>query len=153
MAETLKKVMVAIGPNDRDHVEDVVSTVEAVAKPTAAKVYLLHAFSRDEYENLMEQMELKEASEGIQPDELASRHESVRAPASRLEDQGIEYKILGTIGEPASEVVTRARELDIDMLFIGGKSQSPAGKAIFGDDAQQILLNAECPVTYIRRDR
>lgn len=152
MAKTLDKVMVAIGPNDRDHVEDVVSIVEAVAKPAAAKVYLLHAFSRDEYETLMQQMDVKETSEGIQPDELASRHESVRAPASRFEDQGIKYEVLGTIGEPPSEVVSKAKELDIDMLFIGGESQSPAGKAIFGDDAQQILLNAECPVTYIRRD-
>jgi nucleotide-binding universal stress UspA family protein len=153
MDETLNRVMVAIGPNDRDYIEDFIDIVGAIAKPTGAKVYLLHAFSRDEYENLMEQMEVDETSEGIQPDELASRHDTMRAPASWFEDQGIEYEVLGTIGDPASEVVGQAKELDIDMLFIGGESQSPTGKALFGDDAQQILLNAECPVTYIRRGR
>lgn len=152
MAKTIDSVMVAIGPNDRDHIDNVVSIVEAVAKPTGAKVYLLHAFTREEYDSLMAQMDMKETSEGIQPDELAARHDGVRTPAAQFEEHGLECEILGTIGEPASEVVNQAKELGVDMLFIGGESQSPAGKAIFGDDAQQILLNAECPVTYIRRD-
>ena len=152
MVKTLEKVMVAIGPNDRDYIDNFVSVVESVAKPAGAKVYLLHAFSRDEYDSLMAQMGMKETSEGIQPDELAARHDGVRTPASHFEEHGLEYEILGTIGNPASEVVNQATEHDVDMLFIGGESQSPTGKAIFGDDAQQILLNAECPVTYLRRD-
>lgn len=153
MVEPLDRVMLAIGPNERTDVDGLLDIVEAVGGPAQATVYLLHVFDRDEYDQLKEQMSFDATSGVLQPDELAARHDSVQTPAKRLEGQGIDYRIRGTIGDPESEVVRIAEELNIDLLFIGGGGQTPTKKAIFGDSAQQILLNATCPVTYVQRDR
>lgn len=152
MSETIENVMLAIGPNDRDHVERLLESVIAVAGPTDATVYLVHVFTNDEYDQLMDDLDLDPTSGALQPDEIASRHEGVRTPAGRLEERAIEYEIRGIVGNPETEVVRLADKLDIDQLFIGGAGRSPAGKAIFGDHAQQILLNANCPVTYVQRE-
>lgn len=33
---------------------------------------------------------------------------------------------------------------------VGGRSRTPAGKVVFGSTAQAILLDAPCPVTFVR---
>ncbi|WP_128906087.1 universal stress protein [Halorubrum amylolyticum] len=150
--ETLDRVLVAIGPNDRDHATDLLDVVAPIAGPADATVYLLHVFPREEYDRLMDQLDVEPTTGDLQPDALATRHDDVRTPAARLGDAGIETEIRGSIGDPRTEIVRMAAELDADLLFIGGTGRSPAGKAMFGDSAQQILLNAPCPVTYIRRE-
>lgn len=146
---SLDRILVAIGPNDRDYVDKFFNVVEPIAGPTGATVTLLHVFPREDYETLMDQLD---ATGNLEPDALAERHDDIQTPASRFEDAGIETRVRGVIGDPDTEVVRVAEDIDADLLFIGGEGRSPAGKAIFGDDAQQILLNASCPVTYIQRN-
>jgi len=152
MSQSLDNVLLAVGENDRDHVERLLDAVIAVAKPADATVYLLHVFTNDEYDQLMDDLDLDPTSGALQPDELASRHDSVKTPAEKFDELGINYEIRGVVGNPDTEVVRIADELDIDQLFIGGAGRTPTGKAVFGDHAQQILLNANCPVTYIQRE-
>lgn len=52
----------------------------------------------------------------------------------------------GRIGDVPEEILSEADSLEPRFLVISGRRRSPAGKAIFGNTAQQILLNAECPV-------
>lgn len=52
----------------------------------------------------------------------------------------------GRVGDVPSEILAEAAELDPRFLVISGRRRSPTGKAIFGNTAQRILLNAECPV-------
>jgi nucleotide-binding universal stress UspA family protein len=49
-------------------------------------------------------------------------------------------------------VVKRAEKLEADVVVVGGNKRSPTGKAMFGDHAQQVLLNASCPVLYVKRE-
>jgi nucleotide-binding universal stress UspA family protein len=44
-----------------------------------------------------------------------------------------------------------AAGVDADMVFIQERRRSPAGKAVFGSAAQEVLLNAPCPVTFVRQ--
>ncbi|MFC6765004.1 universal stress protein [Natrinema soli] len=43
-------------------------------------------------------------------------------------------------------MVDVAHELDVDMIALGGRKQTPVGKALFGSVAQAVLLNAARPV-------
>jgi nucleotide-binding universal stress UspA family protein len=146
----INRILLAVGPNDREHVNTLLDEALAIAVPTGARVYLLHVFPRDEYEDLLAQIDSSGGS--ISPDELAARHESISTPASQFEESDVAYEIRGVIGKPESEIVHLANDLDINRIVIGGTSQSPTGKAVFGNHAQQVLLNAPCPVTYVRRD-
>lgn len=149
---TIESVLLPIGPNDQTHVDRLLDVVEAVASPTGATVYLVRVFTHDRYNELMNQNDTDPTTEDIGPDELAARQEDVRTPVSRLEELQIDHEIQGVVGYPDKKIVETANDLDVDMLFIGGQRRSPAGKAVFGDSAQQILLNATCPVTYVQRE-
>lgn len=151
METAIEKILLAVGPNDRDHVDSLLDEVIAVAGPTGATVYLLHVFSHDEHDELLDQMGLEPTSGALQPDVLAARHEDIRTPAHRFEELDIDHEVRGVVGNPDTEIVRVANELGVDRIVIGGSRQSPAGKAVFGNHAQQVLLNASCPVTYVQR--
>jgi nucleotide-binding universal stress UspA family protein len=53
---------------------------------------------------------------------------------------------LGQVGDVADEVLREADRIDPRYLVISGRRRSRVGKALFGDTAQEILLNANCPV-------
>lgn len=147
------RVLLAIGPDDRDVLDDLVDTVINLAAPSNARVSLLYAFPRDDYEAVMERMDIDTTTSGLTPDEVAQRHESVRGPGDRLESLDIEYEIQGISGGNLSDKVVRTIERSgADIAVVGGTKRSPTGKAMFGDHAQQVLLNAPVPVVYVKRE-
>ncbi|MBX0296887.1 universal stress protein [Haloarcula nitratireducens] len=148
----IESVVLAVGPDNRNHVDALLNTVESIAGPAGATVYLVHVFTHDEYNDLMRQADADPKTDDIDPDELAANHDNVRTPASRLDELQIDYEIRGVVGYPNREVVEIANQLEVDMLFIGGRGRSPTKKAVFGDYAQQVLLNADCPVTYVQQE-
>lgn len=52
----------------------------------------------------------------------------------------------GSVGDIAEEILAEANRIDPRFLVIGGRRRTPVGKALFGNTAQEILLNADCPV-------
>lgn len=56
---------------------------------------------------------------------------------------------VGRVGDPADEVLAFADEVGALYLVTGGRRRSPVGKAVFGSDAQQILLNSALPVVTV----
>ncbi len=52
----------------------------------------------------------------------------------------------GRVGDITEEILAEAASHDPRYLVISGRRRSPAGKAVYGNTAQRILLNAECPV-------
>ena len=46
----------------------------------------------------------------------------------------------------AEDVLAAADEYDAELIVIGLRRRSPVGKLILGSNAQDILLNATCPV-------
>jgi nucleotide-binding universal stress UspA family protein len=147
------RILLAIGPDDRDSLEPLVDAAVNLAKPTGATVELLYAFSRDDYETIMDRMDIDTTTGGLTPDEVAQRHESIRVPADRLKSLDIEYEIRGVSGgDLADRIVGAVERVNADIAVVGGTKRSPAGKAMFGDLSQRVLLNSPVPVVYVKRE-
>lgn len=71
---------------------------------------------------------------------------TVRRAEDLLESKGVETKIAERSGDPAKTVVEYARNEEANCICVGGRSRSPAGKAIFGSVAQSVILQADRPV-------
>lgn len=69
-----------------------------------------------------------------------------------IADLDVEWTALGAVGDKADETLGVAAEERCDHIFVGGRRRSPSGKAIFGDDAQKVLLNFDGPVTVVTSD-
>lgn len=67
------------------------------------------------------------------------------------EDYSIPVVTQGLSGaDPAKRIVSYATDQNAAYLVIGGRKRTPVGKALFGSVAQQVLLNAPCPVVSVR---
>jgi nucleotide-binding universal stress UspA family protein len=71
---------------------------------------------------------------------------TVRRVRDALEDAGVDVTV-GEISQPPAEgIVDLADEIDADLLVLGGRKRSPAGKVLFGSVSQQVLLESDRPV-------
>lgn len=129
-----------------DH-QALLKAVLDVAEPTDATVVLAKAYDEEEYEQRVDELDF----EG-QPmtDQVAQRNETVRDAETVLREAAIEYEVRGVVGEEGDALIELAKTIDADLVYVQGKGKTPTGKALFGSTAQTILLNAPCPVTYVR---
>jgi nucleotide-binding universal stress UspA family protein len=76
----------------------------------------------------------------------ATQVHAVREAGEMLDEAGIEYDVEESSGDPADAIVSTADELDADLIVVGGRKRSPAGKALFGSVTQSVILGANRPV-------
>lgn len=117
-----------------------------------AELVLLHVTTDEEYEDRRKTMEdipdsrvhysNKQALEGAE--EFA---EDVGREV--LGDVDVSWDAVGAVGDTHAEILDAAADYDCDHLFIAGRKRSPAGKALFGDVTQRVLLNFDGPVTVV----
>ncbi len=84
--------------------------------------------------------------EGASVQQLAS----VREAVGILEDAGVDYQYHEASGQPASEIIAAADEVDADMICVSGRKRTPTGKVVFGSVTQAVILGTERPVTTVR---
>jgi nucleotide-binding universal stress UspA family protein len=78
--------------------------------------------------------------------------ESLSDVEVRLRESGVEHEIRQLVRgvDPADDLIAVADEVDADLIVIGLRRRTPVGKLIMGSNAQQILLDASCPVLAVK---
>ncbi|MFW6317318.1 MAG: universal stress protein [Halorubrum sp.] len=147
---SIETVLLAVGTEDEKRTEQLAKEAVAIAEPAGAEVVLTHVFTDEEFDGIRAKLGVDESSEGSTPDAVAERHTTTRAIAKALSDAGVRYSVRGAVGNHADEVVETATAVDADRVVVGGRGRSPAGKAVFGSIAQEVMLSSPCPVTFVR---
>ncbi len=147
----LNTVLLAVGPNDADRIDQLAATVSDIAGPAGADVVIAHVFTDDEFESVVDRLQFDSPS-AADPDEVADRHATVRDLRERLGEAGLETSVRGAVGDHGEEIVALAGMTRADLVVVGGRKRSPTGKAVFGSVAQTVMLSAPCPVTFVRGD-
>lgn len=145
MTET---VLLAVRRDDGERLEALADTAADVVAADGT-VVVTHAFDSDRYDRLASQLNMQSAGERT-ADDLARRHEAVAGAVERLGDRGIDAEIRGAVGRESDAILGVSDDVDADMIVIGGRRRSPSGKALFGSAVQSVLLEAECPVAFVK---
>jgi len=147
----LDTLLLAVGPNDADRTDELANTVVDIAGPAGADVVIAHVFTSGEYKTVVDRLEFEAVAEA-DSDDVADRHTTVRDLLDVLTDAGIDTSVRGAVGEHGDEIVELAEDTGADLVVVGGRKRSPTGKAVFGSTAQEVMLSAPCPVTFVRGD-
>jgi len=86
-----------------------------------------------------------------EPMATPSRVRAVREARDDLQDAGISTEIREADVPPAEGIRELAEDIDADLIAMGGRKRSPAGKVLFGSVTQSVLLNTNRAVAVTGR--
>lgn len=153
----MERILVVV--DDTDAHRSLLAEASEVAAATGADIVLFSWMSPSEAEegtDAIESVERMENTSYSDPDPVGI----VRSFATEFGDavfaeagvEGVDRETAAVVAEErdlADEIVNAAFANDCDHIYVVGKKRSPTGKAIFGDLAQQVVLNFEGPVTVL----
>lgn len=151
---SLDTVLLAVDTEDADEIAGLAETAVDIAGPAGATVVLSHIYTEEAYEAAREKLQFDPNSE-VTPSVVAGRTVNIRELKKTLDDAGVETAVEARLenGESAGDRIAELAEgIDADLVIVGGRGRTPAGKAVFGSTAQTVMLTADCPVTYVRND-
>lgn len=140
-------ILAAIDENSAS--KEVVSIAYDLATTYDDTLVVMHVIPEEDYEAHRES--LKNTS-GLSSFSVSQEEKGAERFVRRFVDEAVEdvdverVEPRGRVGDAASEILAEADSVDPRYLVVGGRRRSPTGKALFGDTAQRILLNADCPV-------
>ena len=139
-------VLAGIDENERS--ERIVEIAADLARTYDDTLLALHVVPTEDFESHSASVK---AIPGFTDFSIEQEKESAQRFASRfarevVEDDDVRIDGAGRVGDVTEELLAAAEEIDPRFLVVGGRRRSPVGKAVFGNTAQQILLNASCPV-------
>lgn len=63
-----------------------------------------------------------------------------------LTDRNVSVRTQSRFGDPATEILHAADDIDADLVVLGGRKRSPLGSFLFGSVSQAVTLDATRPV-------
>jgi nucleotide-binding universal stress UspA family protein len=113
-----------------------------------AKLYILHVSEKtyDISEMLAEKVPPEELQAKVE--EFAAKELEEASSADMLEK--LEYEIMHRTGKPFAEIITFAKEQEIDVIVMGTHGRSALESAIIGSTAEKVVRKAPCPVLTVR---
>lgn len=147
----MERALAAIGQSDTNRA--LLREAATLAAGADAELLLLSILPEEEYNADVDVLESIEQMERVDyPGESGSdlaRELGEQIAQDALSGIDIEYEIIGQLGFDGESrtIISVAEEHECDHIFVTGSSRSPAGKALFGDMAQSVVLNFDGPVT------
>lgn len=142
--------MVVIAGVDRtDGTTAVVTEGVDLAEAFDGELHVVHAMTQSEFIDL-ERTSVENDGNAIDMDrirEISSAIASEHVEAADVDDSRV--RVVGLVGDPASELLRYAREVDARYVVVGGRKRSPVGKAVFGSVTQEVILNTDRPVVTV----
>lgn len=109
----------------------------AEAKLRNGSLFVLHSSRGGHSESEQEILAYREAGEALE---------------QRLSAEGLEFELHGYVlgNAPSEDIVRVAKEQGADLIVIGIRRRSRVGKLLLGSNAQEILMDAPCPVLAVK---
>ena len=85
-------------------------------------------------------------------DDVVASDRELETIDEMLSKEGINYSIRNYVrgNSPAEDIVQAAEEFGGELIVIGLRQRTSAGKFLLGSNAHDILMSAPCPVLTIR---
>jgi nucleotide-binding universal stress UspA family protein len=85
-------------------------------------------------------------------DEVIQSDRDLAALDEMLSKEGVVFSIHNYVrgNEPAQDIIRAAEELGGELIVIGLRQRTSAGKFLLGSNAHDILMDAPCPVLTVR---
>jgi nucleotide-binding universal stress UspA family protein len=134
--------------NQSDVVVDLIQEAGDLAAAVDAPLRVLTVVTESEYENdaeVLGEIEcIEQSNYNLEPGAYAEKIAET-AISDLLSERTLETEAIGRYvedgGDRADAILEVAEANDCDHIFLMGSRRSPAGKALFGDTAQSVILN------------
>ena len=85
-------------------------------------------------------------------EEVLEYREELEKVEKRLSDLGVSHRIHEFVRgqSPSEDLVQCATDTEAELIVIGLRRRSTVGKLLLGSNAQEILLDAKCPVLAVK---
>ena len=147
---TVDRILAVVAPTDAD--VELLEEAGTVAAATGVDVVVLAlALDGDDYTSVEAMRRWEEFEETGHDEPVETAHRFADHLGRRVLDPlPVEYLPVGGQVEssrPSDKVIAVAESHGCDHVFITNRSHSPAGKALFGDTTQSVILNFDGYVT------
>lgn len=124
-------VVMGVGPGDEQAAAKAAAVTDLPHAPETVRVTVVHASEDPSFD--------------------PTTVPAVAATLDRLETAGVEASAVAVDETPTDAVLETADRVDADVLCVGGRRRSPAGKLQLKTGAQQVILGTDRPVVVAGR--
>ena len=130
------------------NIDAAVATVVLALRPDSSDEVLAQAIAAARHENAAVQAVVFATDTTTAPS-TSSLAECTKLGAA-LAEAGLEYAVHRAGPDPAEQILGLADEHDAAVIVMSTKRRSPVVKLLLGSSAQQVILEAECPVLLVK---
>ena len=130
------------------NIDAAVATVVLALRPDSSDEVLAQAIAAARRENAAVQAVVFATDTTTAPS-TSSLAECTKLGAA-LAEAGLEYAVHRAGPDPAEQILGLADEHNAAVIVMSTKRRSPVVKLLLGSSAQQVILEAECPVLLVK---